>query len=429
MLIALVLFVPGLEPCLQCQAETGSGGIDPQHSQAAASLVGPAVRISEPTWPEAERYKPAIAYNWRHHEYLVVWHNKWPGSHRDIYARRVSESGQLLSSFAVTAGPNDRLQPAVAYNGVEDEYLVTWMYNANGDGSTYDIWGRLVAWDGSSMAPEFEIISWPNRTFWTPSVAWNSYRNQYLVVWSALNPATMVPTDVADALLAADGTKLYGTIISTADDPHQPDVTYNLAADEFLVVWRRLRTPADGDIVGARVSAGGRVVNPPGVFEISAVTEDQMLPAVTTNQQDRYLVVWQQLYEDLYPDWDIYGQELNVNGDGMGFELHLGKLNDDETSPAVAARPGPTRQYVCVWQRTSPSGEEIRAVHLEWDRAYFEIAAWAFWSNSTPAVAAGQPSFLIAFEGDSPDPNVQRHIYGARWVPHTVFLPLVIRNR
>ncbi len=404
----------------------------PESVQAPATLLGPEVQISEPTSPEADRYKPAIAYNWVHREYLVVWHNTWPDGHRDVYARRVSESGKLLSSFTVSAGANDRLQPAVAYNAMNDEYLVTWMYNLNGDGVTYEIWGRTVAWNGSYMNPEFQIITWPNRTFWTPRVTWNGLRNHYMVVWSAHDTTTLVPTDVSHAILAADGTKLYGTIISSAEEPHQPDVAYNIAADEYLVVWRRMWAPGDGDIRGARVSGSlGTVINPPGVFTISAPTEDQLLPAVTTNEQHRYLVVWQHAYPGPCCDWDIRGQELDVTGGLVGDEISIATSLDDETAPAVAARPGTGRAYLCVWQRTTTAGEVIRAG--AWGDAgwtyYGDVAAVAFWNNEHPAVAAGRPSFLIAYEGDAQgDPTVYRHIYGRRWVPNVVFVPLVVRN-
>jgi hypothetical protein len=401
--------------------------------QLAAALLGTEIRLSEPTSPECDRYKPSIAYNWVHREYLVVWHNLWPDGHRDIYARRVSESGDLLSWFAIAASSNDRAQPAVAYNATNDEYLVVWMYNANGDGSTYEIWGRTVAWNGGYMNPEFQIITWPNRTFWTPRVAWNSYRNQYLVVWSAHETATLTPTDVSNALLAADGTKLFGTIIVSADQPHQPDVTYNVATDEYLVVWRSMWTPGDGDIRAARLAGdAATVVNPPGELVVSALAEDQMLPAVTTNQQHRYLVVWQHAYPSPPYDWDIRGQELDVTGNLVGNEIDFANSADDETAPQVVARPGFGREYLAVWQRTTSSGEAIWAA--TWGDAgttyYGEIAAAAFWNNESPAVAAGRPSFFIVYEGDATgDPTVYRHIYGRRFVPNTVFLPRVVRNR
>ena len=153
----VMLAVSGMLPAvaLAPQANAPSGGHDPDGSLAATSDLGGEIQISLPTSPECDRYKPGVAYNWVHDEYLVVWHNTWPDGHRDIYARRVSESGQLLSWFAVSTGPNDRIQPAVAYNATADEYLVVWMYDVNGDGSVYEIWGRTIAWNGAYQDPEF----------------------------------------------------------------------------------------------------------------------------------------------------------------------------------------------------------------------------------------------------------------------------------
>jgi hypothetical protein len=409
-----------------------SGGHSPDGSLVATSHLGGEIQLSSPTTPECDRYKPRVAYNWVHDEYLVVWHNTWSDGHRDVYARRVSASGQLLSWFSVSAGNNDRAQPAAAYNATTDEYLVVWMYNANGDGSTYEIWGRTVAWNGAYQGSEFQIITWANRTFWTPRVAWNSFRNEYLVVWSAFDATTSLPTDVAHALLAADGSKLYGTIISSAEEPHQADVTYNVAADEYLVVWRRMWAPADGDIRAARIDAEtGTVVDPPGVFTVSAVTEDQLLPAVATNQQHRYMVVWQHAYPGPCCDWDIRGQELDVNGNLVGSVFPIGSTTDDETSPAIVARPGPVRDYLAVWQRSTSTGEQIWAYHRRDDNIeVFEVAAAAFWDHKNPAVAWGQVASLIVYEGDSQsDPTVYRHIYGRMWWSETVYLPLILRNK
>ena len=428
-----VLLVAATVPGLQGQADTPVGKPDLESTVAPLAQLGGEIRISEPTSPESNRFAPSIAYNWRHREYLVVWHNTWPDGHRDVYARRVSESGQLLSLFNITAGAHDRFQPAVAYNATNDEYLVVWMYNTSGDGSTHNIWGRTVAWNGGYMGPEKEIVSYPNRTFWTPRVAWNSIRNQYLVVWAAQDTTTWQLTDVALALLDNAGNRLFGTIISTDMSPHQADVTYNLAKDEYLVVWRRMWGPADGDIRAARIDGGNAVVvNPPGVFTVSAPTEDQLPPSVTTNQQHRYLVVWQHAYPGPCCDWDIRGQELDVNGGLVGDEITIAQSLDDETAPSVAARPGTHREYLAVWQRATAAGETIRAA--AWGDAgwtyYGDLAAVAFWDNESPAVAAGAPGFFTVFEGDAQgDPTVYRHIYGRRYVPHATFLPIVLRNR
>jgi len=431
LIASVILLVLGFEPGRQAFASAQADPIAPAGAAITASLLGPEFQISDPASPEPDRYLPAVAYNSQHHEYLVVWHNTWPGDTRDIYARRVSETGKLLSWFTVSAGPNDRSQPAVAYNATNDEYLVVWMYNPSGDDLTYEIWGRIVAWNGASMGAEFQIITWPNRTFWTPRLAWNSLRNEYLVVWSAFETPSLTPTDVAHALLAADGTKLYGTIISSANQPHQADVTYNPAVDEYMVVWRRIWTPGNGDIQGARIAGGGAtVITPPGEFTISGPTEDQNKPSVATNQQNSYLVVWEHVYPGPCCDWDIRAQELDNSGNLVGNWFAIASTSDDETSPRVAAHPGAARDYLVAWQQTTSAGEAVNALH--WRNGspteYIEAAVFSFWDAEKPAVASGSPRYFIVYEGDSQgDPTVYRHIYGRLWTPNVVFLPFTRR--
>ena len=74
--------------------------------------LGPEVQLSpSPQCDSSDEHYPAVAYNYVHKEYLVVWQNEWPGGSRDIYARRVSESGQILSWFSTSTGANNRLRP------------------------------------------------------------------------------------------------------------------------------------------------------------------------------------------------------------------------------------------------------------------------------------------------------------------------------
>ncbi len=426
-----ILLAAGLNAGMNARA--GKAGLDTPSNPA--SYLGSELQISDPTSPECDRYLPAVAYNYVHDEYLVVWHNKWPDGHRDVYARRVSSNGQLKSWFAVSAGSHDRFQPDVAYNAATDEYLVVWMYDAQGDGTHYEVWGRTVAWNGSSMGPEFQIFAWPNRGFWTPRVAWNSYRNEYLVIANGFDTVTSLANDVSGRRVMADGSTPYaGSPISQSqvDKPHQGDIAYNVAADEYLVVWRRMWTTADGDIRGARLRGdNGAVINPPGEFVINNKPEDQQSPAVTTNDQHRYLVVWQHAFPGPCCDWDIRGQELDVAGNPEGSEFTIASSTDDETDPAVAARAGPIRDYLVTWQRTTSSGETIEAGRWgDMTPSFFEVANVAFWASENPGVAWGGASALIVYAADSQgDPTVYRHIYGRRWVPNAVFLPVGLRNR
>jgi hypothetical protein len=138
----------------------------------APPVVGPDIPMSEPAH---DQHLPAVAYNWRHDEYLVVWHSTYTDHPRDIWAQRVSSSGALLGwSFEVHSGSaRDSAQPSVAYDGDNDRYLVTWAYDESGDGSNWDIHARFIPWDGPSMVfDDFSVCTW-STSQWNPQVVYN----------------------------------------------------------------------------------------------------------------------------------------------------------------------------------------------------------------------------------------------------------------
>ena len=67
---------------------------------------------------------------------------------------------------------------------------------------------------------------------------------------------------------------------------------------------------------------------------------------------------------------------------------------DDELRPDVVAKPGPVRDYMAVWQRSSTAGQEIWTYH--WGdpgvaSGQFAVAAAALWNNESPAAGRWPP--------------------------------------
>jgi hypothetical protein len=153
---------------------------------------------------------PAVAYNPLHDEYLVVWQNKW-GASSDIYAQRVNGRGEVLSWFAV--GPtaplpqydNDRVQPSVAYDYINDRYLVVWAYDTSGNGTNWDIHGIFVNWNGPIPGlHEIHICDWTTKQ-WVPKVAFSPVDEQFMIVWWTDHPS--VPDYISGRRMnASDGT-------------------------------------------------------------------------------------------------------------------------------------------------------------------------------------------------------------------------------
>lgn len=395
--------------------------------------LGSEMKISPPADPDGDRYLPAIAYNAVHDEYLVVWHNRWAAGNRDIYARRISATGVLQPWFPVSTGSGDRVQPAVAFNAADQQYLVVWMYDVSGNGTQYEIWGRLIPWNGQNPGPAFRIFTWTNRSFYTPRVAWNSLRNQFLVVWNALDTTTGLFHDVA-GIRIANGAVLPGgaTLIATQNTPHQADVAYNLAADEYLAVWRAQYSGGDWDIRGIRLN-GATLAPIGGYLYVGGSHQDEQSPSIASNQQGSYLAAWRQTKPGPCCDWDILAQELNNTGEKVGNPLVLANSEEDEANPRAAARPGKEKNFMVVWQHPSAAGVSVFGSQWGDENAggvhQAPIADYAFWNAEKPVAAAGRAGYYVAYEGISAgDPNAHRAIYGICWEAiSSLYLPLMLK--
>jgi hypothetical protein len=166
--LALANATPGI-------AQSPSPGPTPPESRTIQA-ASDAPRLSREIIISAldnEQLPPAVAYNWKHREYLVVWHDKWAVGTRDIRGRRIAADGAVLAEFEIYSNPTrDSAQPAVDYDPVNDRYLVVWIYDTFGDGSDWDVYGRFIPWAGPNPSvTEFPIITWPSKQ-WNPKVAY-----------------------------------------------------------------------------------------------------------------------------------------------------------------------------------------------------------------------------------------------------------------
>ena len=416
----------------------------PQPDAAVESLLGPEQLISwDPTMPETDRYAADLAFNWVRGEYLVVWHNNWPGGKQDIYARRVALDGRLLSWFAVSDLPNNCLQPAVAYDAANAQYLVVWMYDVAADSSKkeeYEIWGRIIDWNGPGNRSSFQIMSWSNRSFRSPRVVWNHNRGHYLVVWNAFDTTLALPTglpnDIAGRrVYAGGGMDASATIFSVSNTyyPQQVDLAYSWSKDEWFIAYVRsyLQTATSNDIYGRRIaydSSSGALL-PGAVVPINTEPKHQNAPAVVVDGLGGMMVVFEHEYNAA--DHDIYGQELDASGNKVGAKIPIRNSTLDEVHPDVTASFDASPEYVAVWQEETATGQAVRlrrwgpGLPLE----YEVVSDVGLWESTNPAIAGGRPNYLTLYAGESPgDPTVVRHIYGRKWVGNVAFLPLIVRN-
>ncbi|MDQ3704802.1 MAG: S-layer homology domain-containing protein [Chloroflexota bacterium] len=275
-----------------------------------------------------EQRSPAVAYNSTNNEYLVVWHDLRPRKSiggNDIYGQRVSSAGTLLGGeiLVSTVVVAYRYPPAVAYNSIDNQYLVVWPDNRAPD-CILCIYGQRVSGAGVLVAGEV-LISSQGGSFLSfgLALAYNSTGNQYLVVWDDDREGPY-SSDIYGQRVSGAGALLGGEISINIHESVQysPAVAYNSTNNEYLVAWHDYRNDAP-DIYGQRVSATGTLIG--GDFPISTAASDQLVPEVAYNStSNEYLVTWTDYRDYFCLDLIyVYGQMVSGAGALQGGNFNI----------------------------------------------------------------------------------------------------------
>jgi hypothetical protein len=357
-------------------------------------------------------------------EFLVVWEGTDDDVEREIYGQRLNAAtgAPIGGNFRISdAGPpgspiNSAYAVDVAYNRVDDQYLVVWNANeglgglANGE---LEIYGqRLSSTGGEVGANDFRISDLGpdgNAAYdaIAPAVDHNPIDNQYLVVWTG------------------------------SDDQGA------LAAGEFEIFGQRIS--ADGTEIGTndiRISDMG----PDGNASFTTLIDNG--PSVAHNPtNNQYLVVWEgddNVGGLVDNEFEIFGQGLSSGGAQVGAnDFRLTHQGSDGSTTSGAFAPAAVHDpegggFVLVWTGTDSAGEpEIYTIRLSSGAVPLDGPA-ARVSDMGPdgnnGFAAGQPDLalgrraaLIVWRGsDNIPPLVQgeSEIFGQMYetTPDTVGL-------
>ncbi len=375
---------------------------------------------------------PAVAYSSEREEYLVVWHNEWPGN-KDIYGQRVSKNGTLAGPWsAISFGPGDRYYPDVAYNSKRNEYLVVWEHKV---GAEYSIRARRVSATGESLGGEVTVASPPTMhdEFKKPAVDYAFASDKYLVVWEyhwefGVNIECQKLSSTGAVEGASQTVSGAGVLVRG-----QPDVAYNRRRNEYLVVWQQ-REPSAGkhNIYARRVRGDGTPMHPESI-QVNYSVGDQVDPAVaavpTAGPQGQYLVVWKGL---LFGPGYIRATRLGGEGDPIWPMFFIQQESTLERgNPAVAGNES-AQQYLVVWRQASAppfafEGIGARTVPTEGSLLGEATGLGGIFADH-PAVASGPlGDFLVAFDDQPPLPT-GRDIWGQLW-GNRIYLPILTRNR
>ena len=380
--------------------------------------------------PDAHRYRPQVAFNYNHNEYLVVWHNTWADGDRYIYGRRLDLNGNPIGTpFSISCILNEQVHPFVVYNGTNDVYFVVWMYDGSGDNTNYQIWGSIIPWNAASCGSVFRVDNFDTSLdLWYPSAAWDSVHNEYMVIWDTYTDGKDAPQSIGYRRVLSY--MLFGTsgTITTAKSPKESDIVYNPAADKYVVVWSRKvdDVSTERNIQGALLNWDGSTND--ADFFVYGDWDDHRNPAIATNQQV-YMVVleawsdWFGHWGDVLLPFDLSGTELN--------EIAYFQTIHDFKNPDIAAR-GTGGEF--MWTYEIPWGTHtglgyttISYVHPNYDVIKSDSMVDSNWYRREPSIAGNGPGYLITYTGRSSNPSEWQHIYAIKLWQNTLFFPLVMR--
>jgi hypothetical protein len=273
--------------------------------------------------------------------FLVVWEHVPLFGHGEIVGVRITPEGDVLDPepIDITSANKDQEAPAVASDGAG--FLVVWEDEQGDDNS---IRGARVTGDGVVLDPEAIIVGQTTHSARTPDVAWSD--SSYLAVWE--DHAAGRDVDLLAARVSTDGKVLDADPIQLSDAPgDQLEASVSSGNGQFFVVWQDGRDGAD-DIVGARVASDGSVLDPEGIRLVSSPGE-QGRPDIAWDGSS-HLMAWIDVRVD--PAGDVMGVRVTSDGELIGEIFVVAASHQGEQRPAVSAMSRDA--MVVVYDRPAP---------------------------------------------------------------------------
>jgi hypothetical protein len=332
--------------------QTGDHDLRMTNPDGGTALVGAAAKVlglRTLTSNGVSAGRPSIAYNPIDNEYLAVY-SVFDGSQRDVRGQRFSAvSGKPLGNeIPITSGTldssttEDQTAPCVVFSAVNDAsfaggiqylYFVAYAWSdPNASPNKVKILSQLLNRDGSLNGDQtvaFPELSAASGAVDSPRVAWNSTRQEWMVVFGY--DTSTIP-DVCYACLGTGylqgdgvtrtpssvgaGTLFVNTHSVTVTPPSGPPVTFNQHDKDYEpdVAWSATRNeyivsytfdvveagnppPADtGTDVRAKVYGGNFSAGPVQQADLTTLgdvaSKNERRSRVATNGGATYLVAW-----------------------------------------------------------------------------------------------------------------------------------------
>ncbi|MBI1820700.1 MAG: hypothetical protein HYR79_03225 [Nitrospirae bacterium] len=287
---------------------------------------------------------------WDGHHALIVWQSTRNGLRR-VYGAQLTPAGERIQKegFPVSSSASQQLFPMLAWG--EKHYLVVWQDLRRR--KNLEIFGRLIDAGGRPLdSGDIPIgVGAANRKH--PVTAWNG--ENFLVVWTEESAGT--GWDIVGARVTPGGKVLDPKGISISrekGDQTSPAVVWN--GRDFVVVWMDGRLDQSKDIYGARVDRKGNLLDPAGI-SVASLPGEQGFPAVAWNGK-HVIVVWVDRRDGA--QYTLYGARIDSKGKAL--EPNGAPLSTTprfHMFPDIACR---NKECLVIWEEENGSKEKMTGI-------------------------------------------------------------------
>jgi hypothetical protein len=333
-----------------------------------------------------DQWDPVVAFDGAN--YLVVWEDDRNAPETDIYAARVSPTGQTLdpTGIAVCAEDGWQAYPAVAFDGVN--YVIAWEDERDGQPDIY----------AARVTPAGQLVDTQ-----AIQVAWESGDDERYPTVVAGDTVTLVAweferRDIEGRRINRNGQVLDPDIIDISPDERGRYPAAAFDGTDFLVVFEDDRDDTV-DIFGTKVGQDGTVLN--AEFRISVGdTAEECEPRVAFDGTN-YLVVWQ---TERPGNWEVHATRLTPGCavlDSPSVTVDQTGRNESDADLDVAFDGA---DFTVVWEdmRVNPETTDICGARVSTGGQVLErfVAVRQPASQYVPRLARGQGGrLLLVYEG------------------------------
>ncbi len=303
-----------------------------------------------------------------------------------------------------------QLDPAITFDA-DGDFVVVWEStdSSGSDTSLFSTQGQRYSAAGVPQGGQFQVNSYTTNDQRSPAIATDA-DGDFVVVWESTGSSgsdtlgNSVQGQRYSAAGATQGVQFQVNSYTTSDQTG-PAIASDANGD-FVVVWESLGSSggdtSDRSVQGQRYSPAG--VTQGAQFQVNSYTTGgQRYPAIATDAEGDFVVVWTSNGSSGSDTnaFSVQGQRYSAAGATQGAQFQVNSYTTSyQFSPAIAIDAG--GDFVVIWESLGSSGGDTsdRSVHGQRYSPAGVTQGAQFQVNSYTTSGQRYPAIAIDADGD-----------------------------